>query len=115
MGPATQLAAASVPHVIRYGHNAGQARPTNDLVLDRLSAAKRAVITLKREGFTVIGVEVDYGIRPTITIQPCAKCAGLIASGKATHYKWINGASGREVWGQWQIDNCRVLWTEKGH
>jgi len=115
------MAALTLPPVpqpaatIRYGHHAGQPRQQNDLLLDRLTAARRAVIALKREGFTVIGVEIDHGIRPTLTIAPCSKCAGLIASGQAAHYKWITGARGREVCGQWQIEGCRVLWTEKGH
>lgn len=115
------MAAMTLPSVsplsatIRYGHNAGHPRAPTEQVLDRITAAKRAVIALKREGFTVVGVEIDHGLRPTITIQPCGKCAELIASGKAVHYKWTTGASGREVWGQWQIEDCRVLWTEKGH
>ena len=100
----------AVRPLVRTAH---EPQMLNDLMLDRLTTAKRVAIGLKREGFTVLQVLVDAHARPTITVQHCRRCDARVQSGQAAYYKWTHGHGGRETWGQWQVDDCRVLWVER--
>ncbi len=86
----------------------------NEIMLDRLSQAKRAVLQLKRDGFTVIGMDMSIAM-PTLQIQTCSACRTLIEQGKAAYYRLqtINGA--RERFAQFTVEGCRVMWIERGH
>lgn len=99
---------------IRPGPGAGAPRPLNDLMLDRLTAAKRAVVALKREGYTVIDVRLA-GCRPLIEVQNHPHLAELIESQRACYYIYRHGPCGPERVGQFELEGCRVIWTVKGN
>lgn len=87
---------------------------TNDLMLDRLSQAKRAVTQLKREGFEVIAVNIDQ-CRPLLSIQSCSRCARLIDEGRAIYYRWQMVGGVREQVARFELEGCGVTWTERGN
>lgn len=97
---------------IRYGINAGRPRPINEIILDGMTRARLVVIQLKRDGFTVIGVDVDSA-RPTVQVMACKKTAELILLNKACYYKWVSVQGAAEKHGQFQIDGVRVVWVER--
>ena len=83
-------------------------------MLDRLSQAKRAVIQLKRDGFTVIGMDMSLSL-PTLQIQTCAECRRLINDGRAVYYRWQTTNGVHEQFGQMMVDGCKVIWIERGN
>lgn len=89
-------------------------KPMNDLMRDRVQAAERAIATLARYGFTVIGLRIEQGARPTIQIAPGKRCAQLVADARAGYYIRRQGPSGPERLGQFQVEDCRVIWLEAG-
>lgn len=86
----------------------------NDIMLDRLTQAKRAVVTLKRDGFSVIGIDTSL-TRPVVQIQTCAQCADLIRQGRAAYYRWQTVDGVREQIAQFELEGCKVIWAERGH
>lgn len=99
---------------IRHGRNAGAPRPLTDIILDRLTAAKQAVVVLKREGYSVIDVRIADGCKPTIELQDHPRLAQLVAEQKASYYIYRQGHTGPERVGQFDLDGCRVIWTARG-
>ena len=86
----------------------------NDIMLDRLGQAKRAVVQLKRDGFTVIGMDMSL-TRPVLQIQTCAACRALIEAGKAAYYRLQTVDGVRERIAQFEVEGCKVIWAERGH
>ena len=86
----------------------------NDIMLDRLTHVKRAVVTLKRDGYSVIGMDMEHA-RPVLKIQNCARCQKLIDAGRAVFYRWQTVDGVREKIAQFELEGCKVIWTERGH
>lgn len=86
----------------------------NDLMLDRLAHAKRAVAQLKRDGFTVIGMDMSAAM-PTLQIQSCGECRRLVDEGKAIYYRMQTTHNVRERFAQFTVEGCRVIWVERGN
>lgn len=103
--------ATPVTQTIRHGLNAGRPRPINEIILDGMTKARLAVIQLKRDGFTVIGVDINSAI-PTVQIMACKKAADMVSANKACYYKWNRSQGAAEKHGQFQIDGVRVVWVE---
>ena len=88
-------------------------QPLNDIYLERLAVARDALIDLRGDGFHAVGVDLDHGAMPTITVEDGRRCGELVASGQAANYKWARGAGGRESWWQWHLKGCRVVWRDR--
>lgn len=86
----------------------------NDIMLDRLTQAKRAVVALKRDGYSVIGMDMSL-TRPVLQIQTCAQCAELIKQGRAAYYRWQTVGAVREQIAQFELEGCKVIWVERGN
>lgn len=86
----------------------------NDIMLDRLTQAKHAVVSLKRDGFSVIGMDMSL-TRPVVQIQTCAKCSELIQQGRAAYYRWQTVDGMREQIAQFELEGCKVIWVERGN
>ncbi|MDP2830168.1 MAG: hypothetical protein Q8O37_16380 [Sulfuricellaceae bacterium] len=99
------------PYVVRRQPHADS---HNDILLDRLTQAKRALIQLKRDGFDVIAVSLATAM-PLITIQTNSRCQQLIEAGRAAHYSWQHKDGGYERRGQFGLEGCTITWTERGH
>ena len=103
---------ASDMQAARPGH--ADQKPMNDLMLDRVHAAERAITALARYGFTVVGLRIEQGARPTVEVAPGKRCAQLIEDARAAYYVMRQGPSGPERMGQFQVEDCRVIWLEAG-
>lgn len=86
----------------------------NDIMLDRLTQAKRAVVALKRDGYSVIGMDMSL-TRPVLQIQTCAQCGELIKQGRAAYYRWQTVGAVREQIAQFELEGCKVIWVERGN
>lgn len=86
----------------------------NDIMLDRLTQVKRAVVALKRDGYSVIGMDMEHA-RPVLKIQNCALCQKLIDEGRAVFYHWQTVDGARERIAQFGLEGCKVIWIERGH
>lgn len=85
---------------------------------DMMRGAMRIALTIEEltaDGFVVIGIEYSSGAKPTIQVQTCGLCLGLIERGEATYYRFGTGEIGRYRRGQFSRNECRVVWTERGH
>lgn len=94
--------------------NACVKQSINDIMLDRLTQAKRAVVALKHEGFSVIGMDMSL-TRPVLQIQNCARCRALIEQCRAAYYRWQTVDGVREQIAQFELEGCKVIWVERGH
>ena len=107
------LAHPPYPHnVIARGPNAGQLRPLNDIMLDRLRAAMDAVIILKRNGFHVIDIDHMKGLLPRVWIENGSRCAELQ---DAFTVKWATDADGPYHIQEHRLGAVRVCWIVRGH
>ncbi|MDD5176792.1 MAG: hypothetical protein PHQ05_10260 [Sterolibacterium sp.] len=106
------MQAAPIRPLIAKGRNAGQFRPLNDIILDRLSAVKSAVVILRRDGFSVIDVDHMKGLLPRIWIESSARCAKFA---DAFTVKWATDADGPYQVNETRIGEVRVCWTVRGH
>lgn len=96
---------------IRFGRRAGQPVPLNDLMLDRITAAKRAVVELRREGHTVLHVDIDAtSTWPTITVEYSSLCKRLLETGEAAYVCSSAGALAGREHGKFARGDCSVVW-----
>jgi len=98
--------------IITHGRNAGQLRPMNDIMLDRLHALMAAVIVLKRNGYSVIDIDHMKGLLPRVWIENGARCAGLA---DAITVKWAYDADGPYQVKEVRMGEVRVCWNVRGH
>lgn len=83
-----------------------------DMTLEKLTAARDAVVRLKAEGFIVIGATID-SVRPTVQIEGGRMTDGLIDEEVACYYKWLTRDGKQERHGQFNLDGVRVVWVEQ--
>lgn len=104
--------------VIRSGPRAGMPRPISDTIIDGITAAREIAIKLKRQGATVIGVDVGDG-RPAVQIV-----AGRLTQDLQEHdigVVWktstVRGLPERHGQAKVQTDDGRevlIVWVERG-
>ena len=90
--------------------------PFNALMLAATHKVAAAIEALSQNGLTVVKVELETPVRPTIRIQSCSHCQRLIASGDAVYFSYgqqDHFGAFRE--GQFQLGGCRIVWTEFGN
>lgn len=97
---------------ITHGPNAGQPRPSSELMLDRLRIAMAAVIVLKRNGYDAIDIDHMAGLTPRVWIANCARCADLP---DACTVKWAFDGFGPYQVKEIKLDDVRVCWKVRGH
>ena len=97
--------------IISHGPNAGQPRPSNDILLDRLHSAMAALIVLKRNGYQVINIALE-GISPRLWIENCARCSELP---EAITVKWGYDSLGAYQVREIKLHAVRVCWIVRGH
>ena len=88
-------------------------RPMTDIILDAMRRALGVVEVLKDAGHTVINVIADSGL-PTVLIQDCARAREMVDQNLAVHYAWRTVENQPVRYGQFQIDNVRIVWIERG-
>ena len=88
--------------------------PRNNIIFRDLMASMRALIELERDGFEVLGVGL-FGKRPTIQVRNSEITMSLIREDRACYYRWQKTDGEYQRFGQFQIENCRVIWVERGH
>lgn len=71
---------------ISAGPNAGKPRPITSTVIDQLHAMKQAALTLKHDGYTVIGAVAGEGI-PTLQVAADRRTEEAVALDLACYYK----------------------------
>lgn len=103
---------------IARGPRAGQPRPVTDIVLDGLTAAKEVAVTLKRNGFVVIGADIDGGQRPTVQVNWHPLIQEILNAGNAGYFR----QTATERFGEFKGEGndgteVRIVWVEKlgGH
>lgn len=89
--------------------------PINRLMQLAATRIVTAIDILTEQGFVVIGIDFSNGARPTIQVQSCSACAGLIESGEATYYRVSGAGADRSRTGQFKIGEVRVIWIERGN
>ncbi len=89
--------------------------PINSLMLQAVKKVETVIQELGRRGFAVAGIDMSSPGRPTVRIQTSARCAQLIESGQAAYYSFGQGDIGRYREGQFNLDGCRVVWTENAN
>ncbi|OJT38435.1 hypothetical protein [Serratia plymuthica] len=75
----------------------------------------KAVTTLSAQGIAVKRIDIEEGRRPTVVIHPNATTRRMAAMGKAVRYSTGVDDLGRYQKFQYQLDNCRVVWEERGN
>ena len=103
-------AATSTP-LIAQGTHAGQPRDITDIMLDRVTAARAAVLVLRNSGFKVTNIHIGAGVSPAIEIKTCARCAEL----DGHSVKWSHDYFGPYTLMEAKLEGCRVHWLVMGH
>ncbi len=91
-------------------------KTANQIVIERLEQALAAARELDRQGFALVpgGVNVN-AVRPTLEVQPDGRCVGKLEAQQAVYFHAGFNQGGRFRQGQFQLGECRVIWTERGH
>lgn len=88
--------------------------PRNNIIFHGLLASLRAVAELERRGFEVVGIDV-FGKRTTIQVRNSEATDHMIREQLACYYKWQKEDGQHLRFGQFQLENCRITWVERGH
>lgn len=86
-------------------------RLITDMTLEKLTAARDAVVRLKAGGFIVIGATID-SVRPTVQVEAGRLTTQMIDDETACYYKWLTRDGKNERHGQFELDGVRVVWVE---
>lgn len=92
-------------------------KTANQIVIERLEQALAAARELDRQGYALVpgGVDVN-AVRPTLEVQVDGRCRQLIEQSRAVYFHCgVSPVVGRFRAGQFPLDNCRVVWLEKGN
>ncbi|MEN9357147.1 MAG: hypothetical protein RL695_1318 [Pseudomonadota bacterium] len=83
-----------------------------DMTIEKLTAARDAVVQLKAEGFVVFGAQID-SVRPTVQVEAGRLTTRAIDEERACYYKWLTRDGQQERHGQFNLDGVRVVWVER--
>ena len=103
-------AATSTP-LIAQGARAGQPRDITDIMLDRVTAARAAVLVLRNSGFRVTNIAISGGVSPAIEITTCARCAELLGHSVQWGHDYFGPYTRMEA----KLEGCRIHWLVMGH
>lgn len=106
--------APGLRRVIAHGINAGKPRRLVDILIDRATDVRNALIKARNAGYDPIRIDIE-GVKPTVELSPHPDFARLVEENVACYYITRCGRQGAERVGQFCIDGVRFVWTEGGH
>lgn len=99
----------ALQRAIARGPNAGQPRPLVDVLIDRATDLRQALIRIKNAGYSPIRIDLERAW-PTIELEAHQDFARLVEEGIASYLSTRDG-----LYGQFKVDGVRFTWAERKH
>lgn len=80
----------------------------------QINRVQSAIMALNAMNTTVHSIMI-LGSRPVIRIAKNSHCSRMIEEGKASYTHIGHDASGRYRQGTFELDGCRIFWSESLH